>query len=156
MYEALLQLVLIHAQTTAVARAFVTRTMQALVQEMVVEALACFKKVQQFGLGGMLQATLEIEFLHRTITQYVTPETESKLQEVYTIISKSYYRQPSSHGSDELQHELAELKKTSVSFFFSIRNTGTHVLNAYTQPGCQLPGQRCSIFVFSVDASTAE
>jgi len=108
-------LVLVHAHVSAVAPSLIGRTLGALVDELATEALSCFAKIERFGMGGMLQATLEIEFLHQTLSMHVSPEADVKLQDIYKTISQAYYRRPSSDGAAELQHELQELKRTLVS-----------------------------------------
>lgn len=54
-YDALLSLVLVHAQVSATARPLVARTLGSLVEELAQVALEVFSKVDRFGMGGMLQ-----------------------------------------------------------------------------------------------------
>lgn len=58
------------------------------------------------------QATLEIEFMHQTLSQHVSPIADATLQQIYRTISQSYYRRPSPDGAGELQQELEGLKRT--------------------------------------------
>lgn len=109
-YEAMLQLVLVHARVTGIAKSLVPRVLSALVEQMATEALKCFEQVKSFGMGGMLQATLEIEFLHQTVGQHVSPVADEKLQQIYKTISQSYYKKPD-RDADELTRELDQLKK---------------------------------------------
>ncbi|GAA6021966.1 hypothetical protein JCM8202_004357 [Rhodotorula sphaerocarpa] len=113
-YEALLSLVLVHAQVSATAKPLVPRTLGSLVEELAQVALEAFSKVRKFGMGGMLQATLEIEFMHQTLSQHVSPKADQTLQSIYKIISQSYYRRPDS-SAQELQAELEGLKRTLVA-----------------------------------------
>ncbi|GAA5980926.1 hypothetical protein JCM10908_003921 [Rhodotorula pacifica] len=113
-YDALLSLVLVHAQVSATARPLVPRTLGSLVEELAQVALDAFSKVERFGMGGMLQATLEIEFMHQTLSQHVSPRADQTLQSIYKIISQSYYRRPDS-SAQELQAELEGLKRTLVA-----------------------------------------
>jgi exocyst complex component 2 len=136
-YDALLSLVLVHAQVSATARPLVPRTLASLVEELAQVALDAFSKVERFGMGGMLQvrrcvtslpdtvlcvtdmlaplqATLEIEFMHQTLSQHVSPRADQTLQSIYKIISQSYYRRPDS-SAQELQAELEGLKRTLVA-----------------------------------------
>ncbi|GAA6006556.1 hypothetical protein JCM10207_004971 [Rhodosporidiobolus poonsookiae] len=113
-YDALLSLVLVHAQVSATARPLVARTLGSLVEELATVALEAFSKVERFGMGGMLQATLEIEFMHQTLSQHVSPTADSTLQSIYRTISQSYYRRPNS-SANELQQELEGLKRTLVA-----------------------------------------
>ncbi|BGP12574.1 hypothetical protein JCM10213_004839 [Rhodosporidiobolus nylandii] len=113
-YDALLSLVLVHAQVSATARPLVARTLGSLVEELAQVALEAFSKVERFGMGGMLQATLEIEFMHQTLSQHVSPAADQTLQSIYKTISQSYYRRPNS-SANELQQELEGLKRTLVA-----------------------------------------
>lgn len=54
-YDALLSLVLVHAEVSATARPLVSRALGSLVEELAKEALDAFGKVERFGMGGMLQ-----------------------------------------------------------------------------------------------------
>ncbi|SCV68475.1 BQ2448_596 [Microbotryum intermedium] len=114
-YDALLSLVLVHAQVSATARPLVARTLGSLVEELANVALDAFGKVERFGMGGMLQATLEIEFMHQTLSQHVSPLADSTLQSIYKTISQSYYRRPTPDSAQELQKELEGLKRTLVA-----------------------------------------
>ena len=111
-YDVLLSLVLVHAQVTAIARSLVTRTVGALVEEIAKHALTSFSQVRTYGMGGMLQATLEMEFLHQTLNVHVSPAADATLQEIYKIISQAYAPPPNGDGSSELQRELEQLKMT--------------------------------------------
>lgn len=56
-YDALLSLVLVHAEVSAIAKPLVARTLCSLVEELAKESLDAFSKVERFGMGGMLQAS---------------------------------------------------------------------------------------------------
>ncbi|OBZ78171.1 Exocyst complex component 2 [Grifola frondosa] len=78
-YETLMYLVGVHAQVSAAAAPLLERTLNALVEDVAEEALRCFRQVKRFGMGGMLRATLEIEFMHQTLSRYVTPSADQTL-----------------------------------------------------------------------------
>lgn len=65
--------------------------------------------------GRLLQATLEIEFMHQTLSQHVSPLADATLQSIYKTISQSYYRRPTPNSATELQAELEGLKRTLVA-----------------------------------------
>ncbi|OCH93951.1 hypothetical protein OBBRIDRAFT_789821 [Obba rivulosa] len=109
MYEILMYLVSVHAQVTAAAAPLLERTLNALVEDIAEEALRCFRQVKRFGMGGMLRATLEIEFMHQTLSRYVTSSADHTLSEIYTKISQAYARRP---GDENLQAHLDGVKKT--------------------------------------------
>ncbi|TFK97909.1 exocyst complex component Sec5-domain-containing protein [Pterulicium gracile] len=109
MYEILMYLVSVHAQVSKTADILLERTLCTLVDEVAEEALGCFRQVKRFGMGGMLRATLEIEFLHQTLSRYVTPTAEKTLSDLYNKISQAYARRP---GDENLQSHLDGVKKT--------------------------------------------
>ncbi|KAI0634867.1 exocyst complex component Sec5-domain-containing protein [Trametes polyzona] len=108
-YETLMFLVGVHAQVSAAAAPLLERTLNALVEDVAEEALRCFRQVKRFGMGGMLRATLEIEFMHQTLSRYVTPSADQTLSELYTKISQAYAKRP---GDENLQAHLDGVKKT--------------------------------------------
>ncbi|KAH7926246.1 hypothetical protein BV22DRAFT_1087398 [Leucogyrophana mollusca] len=109
MYEALIGLVEIHAQISRITEGLLERTLQALVEDVADEALRSFRQVKRFGMGGMLRATLEIEFMHQTLARYVSPSAAKTLSELYNKISQAYARRP---GDENLQSNLDSVKKT--------------------------------------------
>ncbi|KAF8634820.1 hypothetical protein AX17_004072 [Amanita inopinata Kibby_2008] len=109
MYETLMYLVGVHAQVNNAAGPLLERTLNALAEELAEEALSCFRQVKRFGMGGMLRATLEIEFMHQTLGRYVTPSAAKTLSDLYSTISQAYARRP---GDENLQSHLDGVKKT--------------------------------------------
>lgn len=109
MYKALMGLVEIHAQISRVAENLLERGMYALVENVAQDALLSFKQVKRFGMGGMLRATLEIEFMHQTLARYVSPPAAKTLSELYNKISQVYARRP---GDENLQGNLDSVKRT--------------------------------------------
>ncbi len=55
------------------------------------------------------KATLEIEFIHQTLSRYVTQSAAKTLSELYNKISQAYARKP---GDENLQVHLDGVKKT--------------------------------------------
>ncbi|KAF5318658.1 hypothetical protein D9619_010696 [Psilocybe cf. subviscida] len=108
MYETLIALVGVHAQVCNIAEGLLDRTLNRLVEDLSAEALKCFRQVKRFGMGGMLRATLEIEFMHQTLGRYVTPAAAKTLSELYNRISQAYTRRP---GDESLQTNLDGVKK---------------------------------------------
>ncbi|KAI0249742.1 exocyst complex component Sec5-domain-containing protein [Lactifluus subvellereus] len=107
-FDTLMYLVGVHAQISDIAPPLLDRALNALVENLVEEALRCFKQVKRFGMGGMLRATLEIEFMHQTLSRYVTSNTAKMLSDLYTKISQAYARRP---GDENLQSNLDGVKR---------------------------------------------
>lgn len=57
-YEALLSLVMVHAQISDIAKPLVNRVLSVLLENMAQDCLEAFQKVEKFGMGGMLQVLL--------------------------------------------------------------------------------------------------
>lgn len=108
MFRTSMTLVEIHAQVSRVAEGLLDRVLHALVEDAADEALRSFHQVKRFGMGGMLRATLEIEFMHQTLARYVSPAATKTLSELYNKISMAYSRRP---GDENLQGHLDNVKK---------------------------------------------
>lgn len=117
-YEALITLVMVHSQISSVTKQLVSRALSKLLETMANDCLDSFRQVERFGMGGMLQATLEIEFMHQTLSQYVTPTASDTLQSIYQTIEQAY--DPQQQQSSNLQSELSHVKELLV---FSRKST---------------------------------
>ncbi|WFD27281.1 Exocyst complex component S5 [Malassezia nana] len=109
-FRALLLLVQVHAQIRATVPALVSRMIVALVEIMADAIYESYSRVPQFNMGGMLQATLEIEFVHQTMSFHVSPKAESTLKQVYETISHRYSSSASNSNNPSLQQELESVK----------------------------------------------
>ncbi|KAJ6486945.1 exocyst complex component sec5 [Mycena sanguinolenta] len=127
MYDALIYLVTVHAQVTAISEPLLARTLTTLVDSLAAEAFQCFKQVPRFGMGGMLRATLEIEFMHQMLARYVSPGAAKQLGELYMNISKAYEKREGDAGLqaslDGVKKTLAETKKATGIQFLCFRAT---------------------------------
>lgn len=111
-YEALMSMVMVHSQVTGVSKTLVYRALSSLLENMAGDCLESFRQVERFGMGGMLQATLEIEFMHQTLSQYVTSQASEILQQIYQTIEQAY--DPQQQHAGNLQNELSSVKKLLV------------------------------------------
>jgi len=103
-HQALLSLVTTHSQVTSTSPSILPRVMTSLVESFSSDLLASFRKVPSFCMGGMLQATLEVEFLHQTLGSNVSKQAGETLQAVYGTIEKAYA------GSGGVDLELGKVK----------------------------------------------
>jgi len=106
-YEALLAMVDVHAQVTVTAPSLVQQVLSHLLEQLSRELLESFRQRKTFTLGGLLQATLDVEFVNQTLSQFNTPKSSEWQQLVYVELDR---------GSDGdartgLQKELGEMKK---------------------------------------------
>ncbi|WFD44008.1 Exocyst complex component S5 [Malassezia psittaci] len=116
-YQALLHLVEVHAQIRATVPPLVSRVISALVEILAEAALHAYGQVPAYNKGGMLQATLEIEFIHQTMSFYVSSNAEHTLKRVYETISQRY--SSGLHSADDhgelRQTELEAVKHTLIT-----------------------------------------
>jgi exocyst complex component 2 len=103
-HQALLSLVSTHSQVSTISPAILPRVITALIESFANDLLSSFRKVPRFCMGGMLQSTLEVEFLHQTLGSNVSKQASDTLQSVYGTIEKAY----AGSGGGEL--ELGNVK----------------------------------------------
>ncbi|KAJ9115628.1 hypothetical protein QFC20_000954 [Naganishia adeliensis] len=116
MLKDLLCLVDAPAHVTTLAPALTQRVIETLAKELARSLLRAFSQIHQMGLGAMLSATLEVEFLDRSLLPYVNQDAMDVLNEIYASISQAYasYKEGpagSARGADNLNQELENLKQ---------------------------------------------
>lgn len=122
MHTVVLSLVEAHAQVSDASRTLVKRVLETLVDRVGDATLEAFRRVGRFGTGGMLTATLEIEFLNQSVTSFLTPHAKDEFKQVYDIISQRYQR----HAAPEsLNRDLEAMRKLLSE---SRRGTGVETL----------------------------
>lgn len=114
-YEALLLLVLVHSQVSTTAASLTQQVLSHLLEQMSRELLEAFKQQPrsskspsgaQYDLAGLMQATLDVEFIAQALSQYTT-ERASELQ-------GQIYQELDARTDDDararLQGELPEMR----------------------------------------------
>ncbi|KIR53565.1 exocyst protein [Cryptococcus gattii Ru294] len=107
-HKIILLLVEAHAQTGDIAPALVPRVIQALIEDVTNVALSCFQQIKKYGPGGMLTATVEIEYFHSVVSLYVSSQASDNFSQIYDTIGSVYGRQQS---PEELSKEMDGLRK---------------------------------------------
>ncbi|KXS19960.1 hypothetical protein M427DRAFT_505045 [Gonapodya prolifera JEL478] len=87
-YDLLVSLVMIHSEVSDVSKSLVRRALSELFVEVAQCVLSCFRKVDKFSVAGMLQATLETEFLHQSLASFETPLSSLILKLVYESVER--------------------------------------------------------------------
>ncbi|KAJ3041591.1 hypothetical protein HDV00_009068 [Rhizophlyctis rosea] len=88
-YQILLMLVMVHSEVNDVSRLLVRRVLSELLYRLAQELLTTFRLVDRFSVGGMLQATLETEFLQQTLASYLSPPITQIFNLIYDSIDHS-------------------------------------------------------------------
>lgn len=108
MHRVVLLLVEAHARVGDSAPALVDRVVETLIERVASAALEAFRRVHLFGTGGMLTATLEVEFLSQCVTGYLTPAAKKTLSDTYRVIEGNY--RPLQGSKDELARDMDSMK----------------------------------------------
>ncbi|KAI0243645.1 Exocyst complex component S5 [Massospora cicadina] len=84
-YEILLALVVVHAETIKLADHLVWRVLTTLVELTAQEFLTCFRRLDQFSKAGALQATLEVEFIEQTLLPFTNAKVATTFKSLYGV-----------------------------------------------------------------------
>lgn len=81
--EVLLSLVLVHSQVSTTASVLTNQVLAHLLEETSRELLEAFKQRQRYTLSSLMQATLDVEFIAQTLSQYSTPQATEMQSLIY-------------------------------------------------------------------------
>jgi exocyst complex component 2 len=85
-YEALLSLVLVHTQVSTTAPTLTTPVLSFLLEQTSRELLEAFKQRPKYNLGALMQATLDVEFVAQSLSQYTSERAGSLQSEIYALL----------------------------------------------------------------------
>lgn len=105
-YEALLNLVLVHSQVSTTAATLTSQILSYLLEQSSKELLEAFKTQPKYSLSALMQATLDVEFVAQTLSQYMT----EKSSEVQTQIYQELDARTDNEARAKLQSELPEMR----------------------------------------------
>ncbi|KAJ3415798.1 hypothetical protein HDV05_004070 [Chytridiales sp. JEL 0842] len=91
-YDILMHFVLAHAEVSDASASLVKRVMTELVSLVAQDLLMTFRGVDRFGVAGAMQATLETEFIHQTLSKFENPLSKSLFEQIYATIEKGCIR----------------------------------------------------------------
>ncbi|KAG0649155.1 Exocyst complex component Sec5 [Hyphodiscus hymeniophilus] len=107
-YEALLSLVLVHTQVSTTASTLTSQVLSYLLEQTSRELLEAFKQRQQYSLPALMQATLDVEFVAQTLSQYTTDRASEMQSQIYQELDKG----TDNEARAKLQTELPEMRST--------------------------------------------
>jgi exocyst complex component 2 len=105
-YEALLSLVLVHTQVSTTASSLTTQVLSYLLEQTSRELLEAFKLRQRYNLAELMQATLDVEFVAQTLSQYTTDRASEMQSQIYQELDKG----TDNDARTKLQTELPEMR----------------------------------------------
>ena len=106
-YEALLVLVYVHAEVSTTAAPLTNQILSHLLEQMSLAFLDAFKQRQHYSLAGLMQATLDVEFVAQTMSQYTTKQASDTQSEIYIQLDQG----TTPDASQKLQGELPEMRQ---------------------------------------------
>ncbi|KAJ2977259.1 hypothetical protein NUW58_g7868 [Xylaria curta] len=130
-YEALLSLVLVHTQVSTTAPSLTSQVLSFLLEHISRELLEVFKSRPKYDLDVLMQATLDVEFVAQTLSQYTTEKTSTLQSELYTMLDSKTDNpartrlQDELPGMRELLKKLREQSKTEFACFKKPRRNQT-------------------------------
>jgi exocyst complex component 2 len=105
-YEALLTLVLVHSQVSTTASSLTVQVLSYLLEQASQELLDAFKTRPKYDLEALMQATLDVEFVAQTLSQYTT----DKASEIQGQIYQELDSRTDNEARAKLQGELPEMR----------------------------------------------
>lgn len=105
-YDVLLSLVLVHNQISTTAASLMSLILSTLLESTSTELLEAFKRRQRYNLSSLMQATLDVEFVAQTLSQYAT----AKGSEIQSQIYQELDRGTDPDARVKLQDELPEMR----------------------------------------------
>ncbi|KAL3428374.1 exocyst complex component sec5 [Phlyctema vagabunda] len=105
-YEALLSLVLVHTQVSTTASTLTVQVLSYLLEQVSKELLEAFKQRQKYTLAALMQATLDVEFVAQTLSQYTTDRASEMQSQIYQELDKG----TDNDARTKLQAELPEMR----------------------------------------------
>ncbi|KAF9870061.1 exocyst complex component sec5 [Colletotrichum karsti] len=105
-YEALLSLVLVHSQVSTTAPTLTSQVLSYLLEQTSRELLEAFRTRPRYTLEALMQATLDVEFVAQTLSQYTTDRASQLQSEIYSELDG----RTDNDARARLQSELPEMR----------------------------------------------
>lgn len=105
-YEALLGLVLVHSQVSTTASSLTAQVLSYLLEQASRELLDAFKQRPKYNLEALMQATLDVEFVAQSLSQYTTDRASELQGQIYQELDG----RTDNDARAKLQGELPEMR----------------------------------------------
>lgn len=105
-YKILLSLVLLHSQVFTTTLSLTGNTLSYLLEQISLELFETLKLRKNWTLPALMQATLDVEFVSQTLSQYTTDKASEIQSRIYEELDKG----TDSKTRAELQTELPEMR----------------------------------------------
>lgn len=110
-YKALLLLVYVHTEVSTTAAPLTGLTLSYLLEQMSLSFLEAFKGRGKYSLPALMQATLDVEFVAHTMSQYTTDRASKTQDDIYVELDRCTESDARIKSRDELLQIGVILKK---------------------------------------------
>lgn len=110
-YKALLLLVYVHTEVSTTAAGLTTQILSYLFEQMSLSFLEALKARGKYSLPALMQATLDLEFVAHTMSQYTTDRASKTQDEIYSELDRCTDDNARIKSRDELVEIGLVLKK---------------------------------------------
>lgn len=110
-YKALLLLVYVHTEVSTTAAGLTTQILSHLFEQMSLSFLEALKARGKYSLPALMQATLDLEFVAHTMSQYTTDRASKTQDEIYSELDRRTDDNARIKSRDELVEIGLVLKK---------------------------------------------
>ncbi|KAG6015191.1 hypothetical protein E4U43_005625 [Claviceps pusilla] len=105
-YEVLLALVLVHSQVSTTAPSLTPQVLSFLLEQTSLQLLDSFCRRPRYSLEALMQATLDVEFIAQTLSQYTTDRASELQSQIYQELDG----RTDNDARARLQSELPEMR----------------------------------------------
>ena len=110
-YKALLMLVYVHTEVSTTAAPLTSLILSYLLEQMSLSFLEAFKARGKYSLPALMQATLDVEFVAHTMSQYTTDRASKTQDDIYVELDRCTDNDARIKSRDELLQIGVILKK---------------------------------------------
>jgi exocyst complex component 2 len=110
-YTVLLNLVLVHTEVSTTAAPLTAPILKHLLEEISESLIKAFKERKKYSLAALMQATLDVEFLAQTMSQYTTERAGEVQSAIYVALDERTDNEARVRLQDELQEMKGALKR---------------------------------------------
>ena len=110
-YDILLILVHVHTEMSTTASSLTSQVLSYLLEQISIALFEAFKKRQKYSLPALMQATLDVEFVAQTLSQYTTDKASDTQSQIYLELDRGTDNDARTRLQDELPDMRAALKR---------------------------------------------
>ncbi|KAG5440330.1 hypothetical protein PCANB_001900 [Pneumocystis canis] len=112
-FNSILSLVVVHSQLSNITSNLIPRALTSLIRSLSQTLLESFQKIDRFGIGGMLQVIVDVEFIKQVLEAFIDDETFKIFGLIYHHLEETYHH---NDNQETLQKELEKTKNILINY----------------------------------------